>query len=96
MKREDSVNDGTMTIANVAQYAPNAWGLYDMHGNVAEFTRSSFVPYPYKGESAASDNKVVRGGAWDSHPKNATAYARNSYLAWQPANTVGFRVIIEE
>ena len=96
MKREDNVNDGTMTIADVAKYAPNAWGLHDMHGNVAEFTRSSFVPYPYKGEAAASDNKVVRGGAWDSHPKNAAAYVRNSYLAWQPGNNVGFRVIIEE
>lgn len=96
MPREDSVDDGTMTIADVAQYAPNAWGLYDMHGNVAEFTRTTYAPYPYKGEPAEGDSKVVRGGAWNSRPKNAAAYIRNSYLAWQPANNVGFRVIIEE
>ena len=96
MPREDSVNDGTMTIADVAKYAPNAWGLYDMHGNVAEFTRTTYAPYPYKGEPANGDNKVIRGGAWDSHPKNSTAYFRKSYLAWQPANNVGFRVVIEE
>ena len=96
MPREDSVNDGQMTIADVAQYKPNVWGLYDMHGNVAEFTRSTYAPYPYKGEPAVGKDKVVRGGAWDVRPKNSTAYARKSYLAWQPANNVGFRVVIEE
>jgi formylglycine-generating enzyme required for sulfatase activity len=85
-----------MTIADVAKYKPNAWGLYDMHGNVAEFTRSTYAPYPYKGEPATGNDKVVRGGTWDSHPKNSTAYARKSYLAWQPGNNVGFRVVIEE
>ena len=96
MPREDSVNDGTMTIADVAKYAPNAWGLHDMHGNVAEFTRSAYKPYPYKGEREESNEKVVRGGAWNTPPKLAAAYSRESYLAWQPANNVGFRVVIEE
>lgn len=96
MPREDSVNDGMMTIADVARYAPNAWGLYDMHGNVAEFTRSSYNAYPYKGERTEHNAKVVRGGAWDVPPKRAAAYCRESYLAWQPANNVGFRVVIEE
>ena len=96
MPREDSINDGTMTIADVARYEPNAWGVYDMHGNVAEFTRSSYLPYPYKGEKEQSDNIVVRGGAWNTPPKHATAYSRESYLKWQAANNVGFRVVIEE
>lgn len=96
MPREDNVNDGQMTIADVAQYQPNAWGLYDMHGNVAEFTRSSYAPYPYKGEVEAKDEKVVRGGAWNYRAKHSAAYCRESYLAWQPANNVGFRVVIEE
>ena len=96
MKREDNVNDGTMTIADVKQYEPNAWGLYDMHGNVAEFTRSTYAPYPYKEKIESGDMKVVRGGAWNYRPKNSTAYSRTSYYAWQPANNVGFRVVIEE
>ena len=96
MPREDSINDGTMTIADVAQYEPNAWGVYDMHGNVAEFTRSSYQPYPYKGEKEQSNNIVVRGGAWNTPPKLATAHIRESYLKWQAANNVGFRVVIEE
>ena len=96
MPREDSINDGTMTIADVAQYEPNAWGVYDMHGNVAEFTRSSYLPYPYKGEKEQGNNIVVRGGAWNTPPKLATAHIRESYLKWQAANNVGFRVVIEE
>ena len=96
MPREDSVNDGTMTIADVKQYAPNVWGLYDMHGNVAEFTRSTFAPYPYKEKIEDGEQKVVRGGAWNYRPKNSTAYIRLPYYAWQPANNVGFRVVIEE
>ena len=96
MPREDSVNDGTMTIADVAKYAPNAWGLYDMHGNVAEFTRSAYVPYPYRGEKQDGDAVSVRGGAWNVPPKLSAAYCRESYLKWQPANNVGFRVVIEE
>ena len=67
-----------------------------MHGNVAEFTRSTYAPYPYKGEPKEGDSKVVRGGAWNYRPKHSAAYVRNSYFAWQPANNVGFRVIIEE
>ncbi|MBR5877163.1 MAG: SUMF1/EgtB/PvdO family nonheme iron enzyme, partial [Alistipes sp.] len=96
MPREDGVTDGQMTIADVAQYKPNPWGVYDMHGNVAEFTRSSYLPYPYKGDGDSLDEKVVRGGAWNYRAKNSAAYSRESYLAWQPANNVGFRVVIEE
>ncbi len=96
MPREDSINDGTMTIADVAKYASNAWGLYDMHGNVAEFTRSAYVPYPYRGEKQDGDAVSVRGGAWNVPPKLSAAYCRESYLKWQPANNVGFRVVIEE
>ena len=47
-------------------------------------------------EPKEGDNKVVRGGAWNYRPKHSAAYVRNSYFAWQPANNVGFRVIIEE
>jgi formylglycine-generating enzyme required for sulfatase activity len=39
---------------------------------------------------------VVRGGAWNYRAKHSAAYSRESNLAWQPANNVGFRVVIEE
>lgn len=95
--RSRNVDDGSMIVAEVARYKPNPWGLYDMHGNVQEWTRSDFVPYPYE-EKAVSDQhlKVVRGGSWIDRPKNAASYTRNGYYAWQPANNVGFRIVLEE
>ena len=93
----ESVNDGTMLLAEGGQYQANPWGLYDMHGNVEEWTRSDYVPYPYseKGKVTAEE-KTVRGGSWISRPKEATSYYRKGYLPWQKPNNVGFRVIIED
>ncbi|MFM7738591.1 MAG: formylglycine-generating enzyme family protein, partial [Planctomycetota bacterium] len=53
----------------VGQKKPNAWGLYDMHGNVWEFCSDRYGDYP---KSAVSDpvgtgkgsNRVDRGGSW--------------------------------
>lgn len=91
-----SVDDGQMVVSEVRLYEPNPWGLYDMHGNVAEFTRSDHTAYPYQGSVGNSDSKVVRGGSWIDRPKNSTAYSRDSYLAWQPGYKTGFRLIIED
>jgi formylglycine-generating enzyme required for sulfatase activity len=95
--RERSVDDGNMIVTDVANYKSSPWGLYDIYGNVAEWTRSDYAPYPYNAEAVSQDQqKVVRGGSWIDRPKNSTSYIRNSYYAWQPANNVGFRIIIED
>ena len=67
--RIDAVNDGAMVTTNVGRYQPNAWGLRDMIGNAAEWTRSAYRPYPYnagdgRDDPAAAGTKVVRGGSW--------------------------------
>ncbi|WP_347394419.1 formylglycine-generating enzyme family protein, partial [Parabacteroides leei] len=93
--KDSTVNDRNMIVTDVAKYQPNPWGLYDMHGNVAEFTRSSYAAYPYN-PNAQSDLKVYRGGSWIDRPKNSTSYSRNEAYAWQPLNKVGFRLIIED
>ncbi len=59
---------------NVRQKKPNSWGLYDMHGNVAEWVIDGYAPYQEKsGPLAAAtdwvtsdktDPRTVRGGSW--------------------------------
>ncbi len=95
--RVEEVDDKNMLMTDVASYQANPWGLYDMHGNVAEWTRSDYVSYPYDSKAEGKSTvKAIRGGHWTSRPKNATAAYRNGYFQWQPANNVGFRVVIEE
>jgi formylglycine-generating enzyme required for sulfatase activity len=95
-----SVNDGAIVTDNVGRYPANAWGLCDMHGNAAEWTRSAYRPYPYDGgdgrdDAAASGNRVVRGGSFYDRPQRATSSYRGHYPTWQAVYNVGFRVMME-
>lgn len=78
----------------------NRWGLYDMHGNAAEWTRSDYAPYPYvdgDGRNACNPQtkKVVRGGSYASRPRDATSSFRLPYETWQTVYDVGFRVVLD-
>jgi len=90
-------DDGALVTVNVAGYAPNAWGLYDMHGNAAEWTRSSYRPYPFldNAPDAGRDDEpiVVRGGSFHDRPSRCRSSFRLSYPAWQRIHNVGFRVV---
>lgn len=95
--KENGVDDGNMLMVKGGEYQANAWGLYDMQGNVAEWTSSDYLPYPYNEKAQGTGaEKVVRGGSWNDHPKASTTYYRRSYLPWQKVYNVGFRVIIED
>ncbi len=93
-------DDGQFLVTGTKQYKPNAWGLYDMHGNVAEWTRSDYVRYPYsekKSDSmSATTHKVVRGGSFYDRPYRATSSYRLAYQPWQGVHNVGFRIVIED
>ncbi|MDP6635545.1 MAG: SUMF1/EgtB/PvdO family nonheme iron enzyme [Phycisphaerae bacterium] len=97
---DKTFSDGQMIVCSVGKYTANAWGLKDMHGNVAEWTRSAFKAYPYKdtdGRNAldAKGAKAVRGGSWHDRPKRSTSSYRLPYQAHQKVYNVGFRVICE-
>ena len=96
----DGVNDGAVITENVGKYQVNPWGLHDMHGNVFEWTRSAYQPYPYKDDDGrnadtADGRKVVRGGSFYDRPKRARSAFRLSYPSWQKVYSVGFRVVSE-
>lgn len=92
-----AVNDGQLISAPVASYQANPWGLFDMNGNVAEWTASDYLPYPLVEKSKhAGEKKVVRGGSWRERPVYATSAVRKAYLPWQQPMQVGFRIIVEE
>ena len=65
---------------------PNKWGLYDMHGNVAEWTLDQYLPTAYRNRMKGVVNpfqeptkiypKVVRGGSWMDSPKRLRSAAR--------------------
>jgi formylglycine-generating enzyme required for sulfatase activity len=67
--------DGKQT-APVGSFKPNAFGLYDMHGNVSEWVQDCYYEKGYAKapmDGSASDDeigceRVLRGGSWSSYP----------------------------
>jgi len=99
--KDPRFNDGALVTANVGSYQPSTWGLHDTHGNAAEWTRTTYGPYPYRvGDGRDDDStdgrKVVRGGSWYDRPARCRSAFRLSYPAWQGVYNVGFRVVCEE
>ncbi|MCK6573814.1 formylglycine-generating enzyme family protein [Myxococcota bacterium] len=78
---------------------PNSWGLYDMLGNVWEWTSDRHAGYPasalpdFAGPERG-DVRVIRGGSWNVVARNVRAAVR---FRWMPASRdrfVGFRVVL--
>ncbi|MCL2709367.1 MAG: SUMF1/EgtB/PvdO family nonheme iron enzyme [Planctomycetaceae bacterium] len=97
--RDDRFSDRWFTVDYVAQYEPNAWGLYDMIGNVSEWTKSSYRPYSYvaddgRNDPASRELKVARGGSWHDRPKSTGSATRYAYEPWQKVHDVGVRIVL--
>ncbi|MBT3481375.1 MAG: SUMF1/EgtB/PvdO family nonheme iron enzyme [Opitutales bacterium] len=93
-------DDKTIVTAAVDQFRPNAFGLKNMHGNVAEWTRSLYKAYPYDADDGRNDesaigDRVVRGGSFFDPPQRSRSAFRLAYPAWQGVHNVGFRIVIE-
>ena len=98
--RDDRFNDDSIIMSVIGKYSPNAWGLHDMHGNVAEWTLSNYSPYPYSDDDGRNGmdqklDKVARGGSWRDRPKRCTSSFRFVYRPYQKVYNVGFRVITD-
>jgi formylglycine-generating enzyme required for sulfatase activity/tRNA A-37 threonylcarbamoyl transferase component Bud32 len=81
---------------------PNAWGLYDMHGNVWEWTRDAYSdgggfeegqtdPF-VNGDSFAM--RVVRGGSWSDVPWRCRSAIRREWVRWIGLDDQGFRLCL--
>ena len=92
--------------APVGRFAPNPFGLYDMHGNVSEWVEDCFhdrtsdrrrdAPADGRawtsGCTAAGDTRVVRCGAWYGSTRSIRSSSRTSAAADHFDNGIGFRV----
>ncbi|MBN2272335.1 MAG: SUMF1/EgtB/PvdO family nonheme iron enzyme, partial [Sedimentisphaerales bacterium] len=77
-------DDGKRVTAPTGLYKPNHWGLFDMHGNAAEWTLSDYD----------DDRKVVRGGSFFNRPARSRSSFRLGYPTWRRVFNVGFRVVV--
>ena len=85
--------------APVGSFEANAWGLYDMHGNVWEWTQdrynNRYVGAPNDGsawEVGDATARVVRGGAWYLESFFIRSAARDQHRTFAGSMYVGFRV----
>jgi formylglycine-generating enzyme required for sulfatase activity len=83
----------------VSEKKPNAWGFYDMHGNVWEWCSDRYGKYPDELVTdpqgpAAGSNRVFRGGSWNLEAR----YCRSGVRGWNDSSfsndNVGFRVAL--
>lgn len=82
----------------VGQKKPNAWGLYDVHGNVREWCQDRYGFYPSSpvadstGPSSGTFRRVFRGGSWNDYAERC----RSAFRGWgDPGGRgydLGFRV----
>lgn len=80
----------------VALKLPNGFGLYDMHGNVYEWTADWWgYSYPQSGGSwcgTSASGRVGRGGSWGNHPISLRASNRYYYGPSNRYRDMGFRL----
>ncbi len=95
-----AVRDGYLWTAPVSRYKANAWGIFDMHGNVWEWC-SDCYDASYYDRSPVDDpenlgpaqDRLIRGGGWNVNPRDARSANRARFGSVNRGNAVGFRLV---
>lgn len=89
--------DGLVRHGPVGSFAPNGFGLFDMHGNVAEWCRDQLAGYPRQlpGDGllrpSGSDHRLVRGGSFQHGRSEARSAARSTETPQSRTDWLGLR-----
>jgi gliding motility-associated lipoprotein GldK len=103
-RRGDYAADMSLYTVEADSYEPNDYGLYNMSGNVSEWTTSTYTKDAYEYTASMNPNysnfkdkqKVIRGGSW----KDVAYYLRVATRDYEYADTaksyIGFRLVRDE
>jgi len=101
--------DGATFTLPVKSYTPNKFGVYNMAGNVSEWTLDAYSPSAvafvndlnpvllYDADDADADalkRKVVRGGSWKDNGEQLNSETRNYSVDYEPHSYIGFRCVM--
>ena len=104
----DYVKDGNLITSRCGTYDPNDFGLYDMAGNVSEWTSTAFtesvdflrndINPEYRYNAAKEDpyrmkRKVIRGGSWKDIAHNVRGDLRSWEYQNEQRSYIGFRCV---